>query len=126
MKIVWFFALLGFNALVYSALVGFCFGPDEAFTKHPKLRQVFMPILFVLSFPGVLLFHSASRAHGLRIFDYDLAQKKAVRSVSEKIAKPQKWEAELHGWDVDRFTDSDGHFDLRAWKSHEYSKLGLD
>ena len=126
MKIVWFFALLGFNALVYSVIVGFCFGPDETFTKHPKLRQVFMPVLLVLSFPGVLIFLSATNAHGRRIFDYDLSQKKAVRSVSEKIAKPQKWEAELHGWDVDLFTDSDGYFDLRAWKAHEYSKLGLD
>ncbi len=125
MKVIWFLALIGFNALAYSALVGFCFGPDETFTKHQKLRSVFVPILFVLSLPGSLIFEPATNAHNRRVYDYELSRKRAVRAVAEKHGKPPSYEVDLYGWDVERYTDSNGHFDLYNWKSHEYEKLGL-
>lgn len=125
MKIVWVLALIGFNALAYSALVGFCFGPDETFTKHPKLRDFFIPVLFVLSIPGVFAFEPAFNAHGRRIYDYELSQKRAVRAVAEKHGKPPALDVSIYKWDVDLYTDADGHFDLYGWKSHEYDKLGL-
>ena len=118
-------AWLGVNSLAYSGLVAFCFRSDRLPDRHPKLRGIFTVIFTILSFPGIFVIQPAYKAFVQRAYDLHQKDKQEILRVAEMQGKPQSWEANLHGWDVDRYVDEFGHFDLHGWKQHEYGKHGL-
>jgi len=122
---LWIFALLGFNALSYSAVVAFLYRFDRFTDRHPKTSSIAYWALIVLSLPGVLIFEPAFMAHSRRVYAKHINDLRTLRALAETQGEPSEREAKLYNWDTALFVDEYGHFDLRAWKSHEYEKLGL-